>query len=82
VSLEAESVEVWRMRPFLIFLFCLALYFGMLSILAMVAGAVSLEITGQASGQGAHLLNFTGEQLNASLWQNGSAWNLSIRGLA
>jgi hypothetical protein len=44
------------MRPFLIFIACLALYFGMLSILAMVAGAVSLEITGNATGIGTHTL--------------------------
>jgi hypothetical protein len=70
------------MRPFLIFLACLALYFGILSILAMLATAMTLEISGHSNGTGTQSLYFTGEFLNATLLQNGSSWNLSIGGAA
>jgi hypothetical protein len=51
-------------------------------LLIDMSRAVELSIVGQASGQGLHLLNFTGEQLNVSILQNGSLWNLSIGGQA
>lgn len=57
-------------------LFCVLLAGGMLG------DAVSLSISGQASGQGLHLLNFSGESLNVSILQNGSAWNLTLGGMA
>lgn len=64
-------------------------WIGWLCIIAVVvylatlpAHAVELFITGQASGQGLHLLNFSGDQLNVSISQNASGWNLSVGGQA
>ena len=48
---------------------------------SLSADAVSLSISGHASGQGLHMLNVSGESLNASLWQNGSGWNLTLEGM-
>lgn len=53
-------------------LFCSAI-----STLMGSAEAVSLSISGHSSGTGLHLLNFRGDQLNVSIWQNASAWNIS-----
>ena len=58
------------MRPFLIFLACLALYFGLLSILVIVAGAVELQISGSISGSGNQSLFFAGD--NVSAFWNGT----------
>ena len=69
------------MRPFLIFLACLALYFAILSILAMQAGAMTLQITGSSTGQGLHNLTFWGEHLNATLQQgNNSTITINVTG--
>jgi hypothetical protein len=67
------------MRPFLIFLACLALYFGLLSILAIVAGAVELLIVGNATGQGFQNLSYAGDDLNVSILANtfGCFWNVT-----
>jgi hypothetical protein len=42
------------MRPFLIFLACMALLWGALSVLAIYADATELSISSQATGQGYH----------------------------
>lgn len=47
---------------------------------SQIAGAVSLEISGHAAGQGYQNLSFSGDLLNVSLWQNGTAWNITAMG--
>jgi hypothetical protein len=43
---------------------------------------VSLEISGHSAGQGLQSLSFSGEQLNVSILQNGSGWNMTLGGMA
>jgi hypothetical protein len=64
------------MRPFLVFLACLAFYFGILSIGALLADATNLEISGHINGSGLQLLNYSGEMLNVSI--NGTELNGTI----
>lgn len=45
------------MRPFIIFLACLALCFMLITILVMLANAMTLEISGNATGQGLHTMD-------------------------
>jgi hypothetical protein len=45
----------------------------------IAADAVSLNISGHFSGQGFQNLSYAGDALNASLWQNGTGWDLSIK---
>jgi hypothetical protein len=51
-------------------------------VLSLPVGAMTLEISGSSSGQGIQLLNFSGDQLNVSLFQNGTSWNMSLLGAA
>ncbi len=73
-----------RPDPLYIWLAALAICFGIVSLVLLlpIGHAVELSITGNASGQGSHLLNFTGEQLNVSILQNGSIWNVTLGGQA
>jgi hypothetical protein len=68
------------MRPLLIFFACLALYFSLLSILALLADAVTLSISGHISGQGFQNLSYAGDLLNVNISQNATGWNLSLFG--
>lgn len=63
------------MKPFFIFLGCLAFYVGLLSILAMVAHGVTLSISGSAVGNGSQLFQVAGENITA-VW-NGTTWNVT-----
>lgn len=51
---------------------------------AVDAAAVSLSISGPSSGQGLHVLSFSGEQINASITQgdNNSTWLINATGAA
>ena len=52
---------------------------GIVLIYWGVTGAVELSIIGSSIGQGAHIVSFTGDQLNASIIQglNSSSWNVT-----
>ncbi|MCK9569652.1 hypothetical protein M0R72_11985 [Candidatus Pacearchaeota archaeon] len=63
------------MRPFLVFLACLALYFGLLSIPALVADAATLSILGSAVGNGSQIFSVAGENITA-FW-NGVNWTVT-----
>jgi hypothetical protein len=52
------------MRALTIFLACMALYFAMLSILAIYASGACLEIRGNATGQGVHTLEVLPDLVN------------------
>jgi hypothetical protein len=64
-----------KMNTFVIFLVCLALYFGMLSILAIVADSATLSISGSAVGNGSQIFQIAGENITA-VW-NGTSWNVT-----
>jgi len=53
-----------------------------LSLLACCARAVKLSIVGHVAGQGLQMLNYTGDALNVSIAQNGTAWTIVAGGHA
>jgi hypothetical protein len=61
----------------------LAIWLGLIvAICALPVGdCMTLEISGHSAGQGIQNLSFSGD-LNISIAQNGSAWNLSLQGAA
>ncbi len=76
-----------RIDPLHIWLACLAIWFGLLSVVCMNAGAVELVMTGNATGQGIHTLevlpdikNLTAEEA-AFLLGPAYGYNVSRSGL-
>jgi hypothetical protein len=70
-------IIVWSLRICGIACWIVALVLICMTI--QEAGAVELSIIGSSIGQGAHIVSFSGDCLNASIVQglNSSSWNVT-----
>ncbi len=68
-------------NPLSAWLALVAICYGIVTLAILTTGqAVTLQISGHVSGAGMHLMNFSGDNLNVSLLQNGTSWNLTVVG--
>ena len=75
---EADMNLIWKILGCVALLSMLVL---VLSLLTMHALAVSLSITGHSAGSGILSMNYSGDELNVSILQNGTAWVVNATGM-